>query len=90
MIFKSESGHIFCKECIYEYLLTQKKEIAKETEFYEEQERRIQAQKDLEEQKKKEKEIEKFDKSVFGIVQQTTESEKTKEIAPKDSKSEVS
>jgi len=79
-----KKGHIFCKECIYEYLLNQKSEISKQLQLYEEQERRLQEQKELEELKKKEKEIIQFDKSVLSVIptkietSTTNESEETK------------
>lgn len=38
----SKKGHVFCKECIYEYLLAQKKELARQTDLYEQQEKRLQ------------------------------------------------
>jgi len=60
-------GHLFCKECIYEFLLAQKKEIAKQTELFEEQQRLIQDDKFFKEEEKKQKEIELFDKTVLGI-----------------------
>ncbi len=68
LIYPSSSkGHIFCKECIYEYLLAQKKEIVKQNELFEEQQKRIQEDQALQEVERKQKEIELFDKTVLGL-----------------------
>ena len=37
----SKKGHLFCKECIYEYLLEKKKEIQRQLEIYEDQQKKI-------------------------------------------------
>lgn len=97
-VWCSSEGHLFCKECIYEYLLLQKQEYEKEKELYEEQQRRLIEQEELHELKTKERELEKFDKTVLGIsgiaetsLLQDRPKDSSKQIssALKDSKSEV-
>jgi len=61
-------GHLFCKECIYSYLLNQKKEIARVNEKYEEQQQNVKDEEERKKQEQKEKDIEKFDKTVLGIL----------------------
>eukprot|EP01119_Soliformovum_irregulare_P021807 TRINITY_DN7332_c0_g2_i1.p1 TRINITY_DN7332_c0_g2~~TRINITY_DN7332_c0_g2_i1.p1 ORF type:complete len:276 (-),score=47.18 TRINITY_DN7332_c0_g2_i1:140-967(-) len=55
-------GHIFCKECIYQSLLSQKKEIARQMERWEETERKNQIDKERQEVDQKEKEKAEFEK----------------------------
>ncbi|KAH3759782.1 E3 ubiquitin-protein ligase CSU1 [Pelomyxa schiedti] len=61
-------GHLFCQECILEYLLKQKKDLAKASKIWEEQQR----QKAEEEERKKEeahrKTVEEFDKREAGLL----------------------
>jgi len=63
-------GHIFCKECIYENLLTQKKELKRQKKLYEAQEQQKQEQAVLDAQKNKEAEIAAFDKIETGLLPQ--------------------
>jgi len=60
-------GHLFCKECIYEFLLAQKKEMSKQSELYEAQLQRVQDEEVKKDVLKKQKEIELFDKTVLGL-----------------------
>ena len=67
LISFSSKGHVFCKECIYEFLLSQKKEASRQLELYEEQQKKLKEEADRKEFERKQKEIEHFDKTVIGI-----------------------
>jgi hypothetical protein len=58
---------VFCKECIYEYLLSQKKELQRQLELYDEQQKKLKEEADRQAFEQKQKEIEIFDKTVVGI-----------------------
>lgn len=64
----SPKGHIFCKECIYESLLTQKKEIKKKLKQWEEQQKLLQAQQAEKEREKQEEELLKFAKAETSVI----------------------
>ena len=57
-----EKGHIFCKDCIVEYMVTEKKRIKKIFEEYEGKVKIQEGKKDEEEKRKKEKFIENFER----------------------------
>jgi len=63
-------GHIFCKECIYENLLSQKKDIKRQKKLYEAQQQQFREQGEAEEKKRKEAEIQAFDKIETGLLPQ--------------------
>mmetsp|Transcript_26865 Transcript_26865/g.37842 ORF Transcript_26865/g.37842 Transcript_26865/m.37842 type:complete len:294 (-) Transcript_26865:1291-2172(-) len=67
-------GHLFCKECIYGYMLNQKKENARMLEKWEEQERKLQEEREQKELEDREREIHEFDKSVHGLLPVTNAS----------------
>jgi len=64
-------GHLFCKVCIYESLLSQKKEIKKQKKLYDSQEQQLKEQQLLEKEKRREAELAAFDKSESGILPET-------------------
>ena len=57
-----ENGHIFCKDCIVEYIVAEKKRVKKIVEEYDERCKSHEGKKEEEERKKKEKFIENFEK----------------------------
>jgi len=70
-------GHLFCKACIYESLLTQKQYIKTQQKLYDEQQLEKKNEETQKEQEKKKKEIDKFEKQESGI-QSTTIQKSTK------------
>jgi nitric oxide synthase-interacting protein len=63
-----QKGHLFCKECIYTSLLTQKQEIKRQTLKYNMQEERLKDEEQKKETKKQERILEEFDKIEHGIL----------------------
>lgn len=61
-------GNIYCKGCIYEYLLTQKKEISKQLEAWEAQEERQKDDSSMKELERQQKEYDDFDKNAHGLL----------------------
>jgi len=64
-------GHLYCKECIYESILSQKKEIKRHKKQFEEQQQELQEKEELKKQQKKEDEIVAFGKSELAILPET-------------------
>jgi nitric oxide synthase-interacting protein len=67
-----KKGHLFCKECIYEYLLNQKNEIQKLLKKYEEQQKKIKEEEEQKLLELKEKKIKEFDKTILSIIPNST------------------
>jgi len=63
-------GHLFCKECIYTYLLNQKTDISKQLKKWEEQEQRLKEAEQRKQQEKREKEIQQFKQNSNSILLQ--------------------
>lgn len=64
-------GHIYCKECIYENILSQKKEIKKSKKQFEEQQQELKDKEELKKQQQKEEEIAAFGKAELAILPET-------------------
>eukprot|EP01101_Sappina_pedata_P011137 TRINITY_DN7256_c0_g1_i1.p1 TRINITY_DN7256_c0_g1~~TRINITY_DN7256_c0_g1_i1.p1 ORF type:complete len:322 (+),score=101.49 TRINITY_DN7256_c0_g1_i1:2-967(+) len=61
-------GHLFCRECIFKYLLKTKKALKMQHELYERQQLAISQEQSIKEELKKERQIEQFEKSMSGIL----------------------
>eukprot|EP01105_Mastigella_eilhardi_P021430 TRINITY_DN5188_c0_g1_i1.p1 TRINITY_DN5188_c0_g1~~TRINITY_DN5188_c0_g1_i1.p1 ORF type:complete len:178 (+),score=48.08 TRINITY_DN5188_c0_g1_i1:39-572(+) len=61
-------GHMFCKECILQNALRQKKDIKQRTQMWEKQQQMKQEEKKQQDEETKQKAIEEFDKREAGIV----------------------
>jgi len=61
-------GHLYCKECIYENILSQKKEIKRNKRKFDEQQQELQEKDESRKLQKKEEEIAAFGKSELGIL----------------------
>eukprot|EP01116_Phalansterium_solitarium_P019871 TRINITY_DN570_c1_g1_i1.p1 TRINITY_DN570_c1_g1~~TRINITY_DN570_c1_g1_i1.p1 ORF type:complete len:286 (-),score=108.03 TRINITY_DN570_c1_g1_i1:337-1194(-) len=61
-------GHLYCKECIFQSLLEQKKKIERQLKQYDQQQKEIEAEEQTKESEKKAKELAQFDKSVVGFT----------------------
>merc|ERR1712137_605233 len=63
-----QKGHLFCKECIYENLLSQKSKIKRDQKLYKQYTARIQNEKKEEEMEKQRAELEAFDKLECSVL----------------------
>jgi len=63
-----QEGHLFCKECIYASLLTQKQEINRQMKKYKAQQEQLIAEQRLKKAAELELQLEAFDKVEYGIL----------------------
>jgi len=61
-------GHLYCKECIYENILAQKKEAKRNKRKFEEEQQELQEKEEARKLQKKEEEVAAFGKSELGIL----------------------
>jgi len=71
-----KKGHLFCKECVYTYLLSQKKDLAKQTEKWEEYQSKKRDEELSKEFREKEREVEEFEKRAHGLLPESAQSQK--------------
>jgi len=67
-----KKGHLFCKECVYTYLLTQKKDITRQLEKWEDYENKKKQEQAHQELKDKEKEVAEFEKQISGLLPESS------------------
>eukprot|EP01095_Lingulamoeba_sp_RSL-Kostka_P011058 TRINITY_DN411_c0_g1_i1.p1 TRINITY_DN411_c0_g1~~TRINITY_DN411_c0_g1_i1.p1 ORF type:complete len:293 (+),score=90.49 TRINITY_DN411_c0_g1_i1:193-1071(+) len=64
-----EKGHLYCKECIYSSLLTQKKKLKKQRKLYEKQRKKLLKEQEQQKQIEQEQQISEFRKLETNVIQ---------------------
>lgn len=80
-----QKGHLFCKECIYENLLAQKKQIARQKKLFARQQEQATADADAAAEEEKQKEIEAFDALECGVLPTSSVATASDSVAPASS-----